>query len=204
MKINHKKEILELNKKIDILQREINNLKQIFKPDIFKDSWILKNCHRNILNNWLNSQNKIFSTKLLFSLSSHGHNMNTLKQLINNKGPTLSLFLLENETIIGGYASISWGAFEDWGKNNNAFIFNLTSNTKFDIKYNKDAIYYAPNNALYSGHFGYEEHANYDLNKLCVHRVGGGGNYNNGEKILSQDYRSLKPKEIEVYQINLH
>jgi len=108
-----------------------------------------------------------------------------LHQLTKNKRPAISFFFLEYGTIFGCCASISWGSFNGWKADNSEFIFNLINNTKFDIKNNENAIYYASNYSLNFGHFGYDKHANYDLKNLCVHRKGGGGNFHNGKNILS-------------------
>ena len=201
LKSNHKKEVLELNKKIDNLNVEINELKKYIKIGFLKDSLIISNSiHANLLKNWINPQKEITS-KLLYRLSLNGENMNTLHNLINGKGPTLSIILLKDGIIIGGYTSINWNTTGGWMKDNDAFIFNLTNNSKFNIITNNDTIYFAPNYAIYFGHFGYDEHAKNNMKKLCVHRKGGGGKFLDGDKILSEDYKCLEPKEIEVFHI---
>lgn len=201
LKSTHKKEILELNKKIDNLNLEINELKKYIKIDFLKDSLIINNSiHANLLKNWINPQ-KTITSKLLYRLSLNGENMNTFHNLINGKGPTLSIIQLKDGSIIGGYTSLNWNTTGGWMKDNNAFIFNLTNNFKFNIITNSNTIYFSSNYAIYFGHFGFDEHANYNMKKLCVHRNNGGGCFLDGNKILSEDYECLEPKEIEVFYI---
>jgi len=93
---NLKKEISELNEKLNILcswkeNLKINNL----------DSKIINgNMNYNLsLKNWINPSRKI-KAELLYRLSENGDKYSTFHELCDNKGPTLTLFQVNDRNIV--------------------------------------------------------------------------------------------------------
>ena len=97
-----KEEITELKEKLNILwekRRYITNL----------DSKIINENkdYNEILKNWINPSRKI-KAELLYRLSENGDDKSTFHELCDNKGPTLTLFHVNDGNIIGIYTPLSW------------------------------------------------------------------------------------------------
>ena len=99
-----KKEVTQLKEKLNILcswkeYMKINNL----------ESKIINNNEKynEILKNWINPSRKI-KAELLYRLSVNGDNKSAFHELCDNKGPTLTLFHVNDGNIIGIYTPLSW------------------------------------------------------------------------------------------------
>jgi len=84
------------------------------------------------LKNWINPSRKI-KAKLLYRLSENGENYSTFHELCDNKGPTLTLFHVNDGNIVGIYTPLSWDSsyFGYWKEDMDTFIFNLNKNQKY-------------------------------------------------------------------------
>ena len=101
---NLKKEISELSEKLNILRSwkekiMINNL----------DSKIINgNMNYNLsLKKWINPSRKI-KAELLYRLSENGDKFSTFHELCDNKGPTLTLFHVNDGNIVRINTPLSW------------------------------------------------------------------------------------------------
>jgi hypothetical protein len=179
-----KKEIKSLNKTNEVESIILNNNKNYI----------------NTLKNWINPQ-KNFELKLLFRMSRDGSYLSTFHALCDNKGPTISLFYLDDGTIIGGYTPLDWNTFSGWKIDNDTFIFNLNKNLKFMKKsINCGSIFCHPQYAGFYNSFGYYEASNYDMKKLFF--LNGDSYFLNGKQILNFNKETeLTPKEVEVLSV---
>ena len=125
--LNLKNEITELKEKLYILCKKkimINNL----------DSKIIKENEKynETLKYWINPSKKI-KAKLLYRLSENGDEFSTFHKLCDDKGPTLTLFHVNDGNIVGIYTPLSWfSPLIDyvWKYDIETFIFNLDKNLK--------------------------------------------------------------------------
>ena len=85
--------------------------------------------YNKTLKNWINS-NKNINSKLLYRMSKDGSNFNNFHSLCDNQGPTISLFKLTNQDIIGIYTPLSWDKNSNRKTDSQIFIFSLTKNYK--------------------------------------------------------------------------
>ena len=81
------------------------------------------------IKNWINS-NKNINSKLLYRMSKDGYDFNNFHSLCDNQGPTISLFKLTNQDIIGIYTPLSWDKNSNRKTDSQIFIFSLTKNYK--------------------------------------------------------------------------
>ena len=82
------------------------------------------------LKNWINPSKKI-KAELLYRLSDNADNSSTFHELCDNKGPTLTLFHVNDGNIVGIYTPLSWDSSSEWKKDMETFIFNLNKNQKY-------------------------------------------------------------------------
>ena len=115
-------ELNDLNKYIkDFSGYCLNNL----------DSLIITNFAQSLsLKNWINPNSNV-KVNLLYRLSRDGPEISTFHNLCDNKGPTLTLFHIENGDKVGFYINESFESTSSWKYDNNCFIFNLNQNKKF-------------------------------------------------------------------------
>ncbi len=134
-------------------------------------------------------------------MSRDGSNLNTFHELCDNKGPTISLFYLDDRTIIGGYTPLDWDSISWWKRDNDTFIFNLNKNLKCIKKgINCESIFCHPSYAGFYDTFGYYEASNYDMKKLFF--LNEDSYFLNGKKILDfNERKELIPKEVEVLSV---
>ena len=122
-----KEELNELKEKLNKLWKERNENKLIFNSA----SKIIngKDKYSDCLKYWINPLKKI-KAELLYSLSENGYNKSTFHKLCDNKGPTLTLFHVNDGNIVGIYTPLSWDTTTGWKKDMDTFIFNLNKKTK--------------------------------------------------------------------------
>ena len=63
-------------------------------------------------------------------MSKDGSNFNNFHSLCDNQGPTISLFKLTNQHIIGIYTPLSWDKNSNRKTDSQIFTFSLTKNYK--------------------------------------------------------------------------
>ena len=109
------------------LDNEITNLSSL----IIKEN----KEYKEILKSWINP-NKYIEAELLYRLTRDGEKVSKFHELCDNKGPTLTIFLTNDqkgENIGGIYTPLSWdkssGCKND--SDNATFMFNLTKKQKY-------------------------------------------------------------------------
>ena len=123
-----KKELNELKEKLNKLWKERNENKLVFNSA----SKIIngKEKYSDCLKNWINPSKKI-KAELLYRLSRDGVDKSTFHKLCDNKGPTLTLFHVNDGNIVGIYTPLSWDSISYWKNDMDTFIFNLNKNQKY-------------------------------------------------------------------------
>ena len=126
--------------KINVSENEINKIIKMIKMfgrifvsgEIFSDSLIINNNNLYIENliTWINSK-KSFKTILLYRKSRDGDDYDTFHKLCDKKGITLVLIKSNEGFIIGGYTPIDWDNSSGWLKDDETFVFSLTSGKVF-------------------------------------------------------------------------
>ena len=179
-----KKEKEKRNKQISNLNSEIINENEKYKK---------------LLKTWINPLKKI-KAELLYRLSENGESYSTFHELCDNKGPTLTLFHVNDGNIVGIYTPLSWDSMSGWKNDNDTFIFNLNKEQRYK-KIKSDASAYC-NNAFgpttadfgcYSSAKKSIEHNAADINSY----------YENGSDILPSNNQTkyYDLLETEVYKI---
>ena len=115
-----KKEVNDLKEKLNILWKEKEERKKIYNLDskIINGNEKYNEC----LKNWIDPTRKI-KAELLYRLSQNGENISTFHELCDNKGPTLTLFHVNDGNIVGIYTPLSWDSSSNWKKDMDTFIF---------------------------------------------------------------------------------
>ena len=195
--IQLKEEIISIKEKVNVLSllKEnliINNL----------DSKILEGNENyvRILKNWINPSKKI-KAELLYRLSENGDKFSTFHELCDNKGPTLTLFHVNDGNIVGIYTPLSWDTNSEWKNDMDTFIFNLNKNKKCKKNISDCSIYCNGSYGPYTINFGhfrsntmkYINHWSNEINKY----------YDKGSEILPNNSHGkfYELIESEVYKI---
>ena len=178
------KEKEKRNKQISNLNSEIINENEKYKK---------------LLKTWINPLKKI-KAELLYRLSENGESYSTFHELCDNKGPTLTLFHVNDGNIVGIYTPLSWDSNSNWKNDNDTFIFNLNKEQKYK-KIKSDCSAYCSNAyGPYTVCFGCD---NTKKKSIRHYAVNINSYYTNGSDILpsnnQQKYYDLL--ETEVYKI---
>ena len=96
-----------------IINSFIENIKtfgKIVDDNFLNDSKIIKGNIEYIksLRKWINPENKNIKDELLYRLSDDGEDVSKFHELCDNKGPTLTLFEINDSNITGIFTSIPW------------------------------------------------------------------------------------------------
>ena len=83
-----------------------------------------------ILENWINP-NKNIKSELLYRLSRDGKEVSKFHELCDDKGPTLTLFQIDDGNKGGIYTPLSWDIKTINKKDKETFMFNLNKNEKY-------------------------------------------------------------------------
>ena len=190
-----KEEITELKEKLNILwetRRYITNLdsKIITENKEYNES----------LKNWIDPSKKI-KAELLYRLSENGDDKKTFHELCDNKGPTLTLFHVNDGNIIGIYTPLDLDSNSLWKNDMDTFIFNLNKNQKYKKLKEDCSIYCMFSYGPYTAGFGCDHnnsmksiiHLGNDINKY----------YDKGSEILpcNNQEKVYDLIETEVYKI---
>ncbi|XP_071162520.1 interferon-induced protein 44-like [Mytilus edulis] len=161
------------------------------------------------MNKWLNG-NKRYTC--LFRATRDGCNATTFHTLCNSKGPTVTIIYNTNNSVYGGYTSVSWASTEGWRTDGQAFLFRLYQNgnwkpVQLPVMESSQSIY---DNSGYGPTFG----TNHDLSSftstvawngtyfdLDGYVIPGGAYSANGETSDSITSGSKQAKDIEVYLV---
>lgn len=200
--------IKKLEEKIDVLEKKNKDLIQKNERlgtnvTYEKESLILKDKYNYeiCLKNWINPNKKI-SFKLLYRMSRDGDSIQTFHKLCDNQGPTVSLYLLDDGNIVGGYISLSWNTSGGWQKDKEAFVFNLNKNLKCVKKTHKsDSVFFSISYSGFYGTLGYYESSYDSMKKLFF--FNSDSYFRNGNQILDyNENKELEPKEVEILSIS--
>jgi len=154
--------------------------------------------YKKLLKTWINPFKKI-KAELLCRLSENGESSSTFHELCDNKGPTLTLFHVNDGNIVGIYTPLSWDSKSIWKNDNDTFIFNLNKEKKYK-KIKSDYSAYCNNTCgPYTYGFGY----NNTKKKSILHGDRINSYYDNGSDILPSNNQTkyYDLLETEVYKI---
>ena len=152
------------------------------------------------LKEWINPNKKIKS-ELLYRLSRDGEEFSKFHELCDNKGPTLTLFEVEDGNKGGIYTPLSWDSNSEWKNDMETFLFNLNKNAKYKKIKNDNSIYCYNNHGPYVDYFGF-----YSDKMKKIHHYGSNINnyFEKGSEILPNNTSNLQKfnvKEVEIYKI---
>ena len=196
------------DEKIKNLEERIIELEKNIKANYGNDfiyniqSIILKN-NSNFymrIKNWINP-NKEINFKLLYRMSRDGDIIRTFHNLCDNQGPTISLYLLNDGNIIGGYTPLDWDISSGWKRDNETFVFNINKNLKCVKKNdNTDSIFCHIAYSGFYGTLGYCESSTDSMKNLFY--FNSDSVFRNGNKILDlNQITKIEPIEVEIFSV---
>ena len=149
-----KNEVNQLKNEITLLKKEDTKLKE--KLDIIwkekerkeKEKIQIQNLNSKIINEndneklkeWIGPSKRIEAV-LLYRLSENGDKFSTFHQLCDKKGPTLTLFHVNDGNKVGIYTPLSFDSNSEWKNDMETFIFNLNKNQKYKKSKSDGSIY---------------------------------------------------------------
>ena len=197
-----KNEDTKLKEKLDIIWKEKEEKERKEKEKIQiqnLNSKIINENDNEKLKEWINPLKKI-KAELLYKLSENGDKISTFHQLCDNKGPTLTLFHVNDGNKVGIYTPLSWDSNSNWKTDMETFIFNLNKNQKYK-KINSDgSIYCNSSHGPYTADFGCDNNSMKSIrhysNDINIYYV-------NGSEILpsNNQTKTYNLLESEVYKI---
>ncbi|XP_015778011.1 PREDICTED: fibrillin-1-like [Acropora digitifera] len=111
-----------------------------------------------MLSNWLKPVVQVNGQWILcWRASLHGWATATFHSLCNNKGPTVTIVKDTNNSIFGGYTSISWETSLLWKNDSKAFLFSLknpTNNPRKLLQIDNKSLYSVDHYVHYGPSFG--------------------------------------------------
>ena len=113
---------------------EQSNAKKIERiKNLFKDSSIVKNDEKKMINDWIDPYSeKSITSELLFRTSVDGDSSTTFHNKCDGKGATITFIKTTGGKRIGGFTAIPWtNAGGTYKTDAEAFIFSLDVNQKF-------------------------------------------------------------------------
>ena len=150
------------------------------------------------LKNWINPSKRI-KAEFLYRLTENGDKFSTFHELCDNKGPTLTLFHVNDGNKVGIYTPLSWESTKQDKKDMDTFIFNLNKNKKYK-KLKSD------NSLICRGCFGPDTaRLGCEKNSMKLLGIYAGINeyYDKGSEILPSNNKdkTFDILEVEVYKI---
>ena len=136
----------------------------------------------------------------MYRLTRDGEQISKFHELCDNKGPTLTLFSVEDGNCGGIYTPLSWDSYSSSKGDMKSFMFNLNKKEKYKKKNNEWSIYCNNNYNPWTSNFGFKNNM-----KGLQHQGKDGINehYENGSEILPNNLnlKHFNAKEVEVYKI---
>ena len=143
---------------------------------------------------WINPRKEI-EMKLLFRMSRDGGDTSTFHKLCDNKGPTLTLFKIEDGDIIGIYTPLEWDCSESGKYDIDTFIFNLNKNKKYKKIEKNCSAYCSRGYGPCVGNFGCKGKR---IEQCCSLN----GQFDNGDDILSNSqFKYFNLQDYEVFSV---
>lgn len=206
IKIKFTNEIDNLKNITNAQNNEIINLKEELQNfgnnDLLKiNSLIIKDNanYKKILKDWINPDINL-SGKLLYRLTRDGETISKFHELCNNKGPTLTIFQVEDGNIGGLFTPLSWNDISEMKNDMKSFLFNLSKCKKYEKAKNDFSIYARSDYGPWCYGFGFLKCMNVITHKgKCINEY-----YKNGSDILPNDTYGPKvfnPVEVEIFEI---
>ena len=195
-----KKDVIELREKLNILFKTFKENQKIHN---FDSKIINGNYEYNaILKKWIDPSRAI-KAELLYRLSENGEKYSTFHELCDNKGPTLTLFHVNDGNIVGIYTPLSWDSSGTWKKDMDTFIFNLNKNQKYKKLKNISSICCDSSYGPHTADFGCTINIPVKSIKHCADDIN--QYYDKGSEILPSNNQKKVYNliEIEVYKIIL-
>ena len=204
-----KTENIRLKKNEVQLINEVNELKEKLNK-VFKERKYISNLDSKIINwnviynerlkNWINPS-KNLKAEFLFRLSENEDSTLTFHKLCDNKGPTLTLFHVNDGNIVGIYTPLSWDISGTWKNDMDTFIFNLNKNQKYKKLKAEHSIHCNIYEGPYTSNFGCD--FSNSLRKLNCRKNNINKYYMNGEEILpnNEQTKYYDLIEIEIFKI---
>jgi len=191
--IHLKNLVTKLNEKLNILWKERNKI-EYSKIINGKEKYYER------LKNWINPSKKL-KAELLYRLSENGDNKSTFHELCDNKGPTLTLFHVNDENIVSIYSTLSWDSISYWKKDMDTFIFNLNKNQKYKKLKNDYSIYCDILCGPFTNYFGC--YINNSMKSITHYANNINKYYDKGSEILPSNNQTKEYDliETEVYKI---
>ena len=198
-----KNELKDIKEKLNILWKEKEE-KEKEKRDKHISNLNSKIINENekykkLLKTWINPFKKI-KAELLYRLSENGESYSTFHELCDNKGPTLTLFHVNDGNIVGIYTPLSWDSTSQWKNDNDTFIFNLNKEKKYK-KIKSDSSAYCDNTCgPYTADFGCNKK---NMKSIRHYADYINSYYENGSDILPSNNQTkyYDLLETEVYKI---
>jgi hypothetical protein len=154
------------------------------------------------LKNWINPNN-FFKSELLYRLSRDGNEVSKFHELCDDKGPTLTLFQIEDGNKGGIYTPLSWDINSKIKKDKETFMFNLNKNEKYNkINNNTASIFCTRDYGPWTFSFGFTINTSMEIIKHCGFDINEA--YEKGCNILlnnSNKTKTFNVDEVEVYKI---
>ena len=129
----------------------------IYKIDLIENfnSTIIKDNidYNKYLKNWINPEKKI-KAELLYRLTIDGNLSSKFHEKCDEKGPTITLFELEDENKVGIYTPLNWDSKSKWKQDMNSFLFNLNKQKKYKKVKNQFSIFCKDNYGPSAGIIG--------------------------------------------------
>jgi len=200
--INNRMNIIQ-NNDIKELKKQMSTFLDYMNNKDLKNSLIIgNNSHYfNSLKLWINP-NKTIKTNLLYKLSRDGDQISKFHELCDNKGATLTLFMVQDGNIGGLFTPLSWDCNSGWKGDMNTFMFNLKQNRIFKKIKNEYSIYCDIRNGPFTYMFGFFQ--NNQMRKIQSGGKSISQYFDQGSEILpnnGQNIQYYNVKEVEVYKI---
>ena len=198
----------DLLKKVDNLEKEIKNIKEILEINNINKN---PDDYKNLIDSFINSEEikfiiecigkKNLKFKKIYKMSKDG-DKDIFHKKCDNKGPTLCLFKIKDKDIrYGGFTSVSWDTTSLEKRDENAFIFSINKKKMFKTTNYNSYIYCSSD---YGPFFG--GNSNYNYAELWFNKGNNCGFYNNNiykdlNKECTQGLRDFGLDELEVFQV---
>ena len=137
----------KISKKLEETQKNIeqSSIKKIERiKNLFKDSGIIKENEKIIINDWIDPYSeKNITSELLFRASVDGDSSSTFHSKCDEKGATVTFVKTTAGKRIGGFSSIPWTSSGGYKADPLSFIFSLDASQKFvQIKNFDNSVYH--------------------------------------------------------------
>ena len=174
----------ELKSRLDCIEsKKVSKNKYYY--NLFKESTILTDDDKKIISKFIKPYYNL-KFELLYKASNNDISNSVFHSKCDYKGPTVFIVKTANNRKIGGFTSASWNQENKEIFDDNCFLFNLDSRTKFGIKKKGTAALYAQGGSiiLFGPNYGQGDdfvivgnvvhcnhdsarHFNFNLDELC-------------------------------------